>query len=751
MQTRITASLILLLNSFFSTAQIPILNSAPSITDKVIYLDFDGHVAKGTSWNNGNTINAAPSTISNNNKIIVWKRVSEDYRPFDVNVTTDSTRFNNALPNKRMRVVITPTSAWYGSAGGVAFLGSFAWGGYPGTPCWVFENQLGYNAKNIAEAASHEAGHTLSLRHQSTYNASCTKTNEYNPGIGTGVTSWAPIMGVGYNKNVTIWHNGTNAQSCTTFQADHGTGGITGIPYLRFLPDDVGDTYNSAKILNLNSVNLADSGIITQPTDIDAYRFTICNTRNVTIAVKPWALDTTNYSGANLDVRLHLYTAAGALIAVDTSLTKLHTQVAASLAPGSYYFVVDGGRSNNYSDYGSLGKYYVAIKTTNPPLLTSSIITNPGICAGLTTTLNYISNGTPLNWLWTLEGPSTATYTSSNPSFAFNVAGIYTVNLLVSNASYTGCPVSTTLNIGALPNVSITASSPELCPGKNVTLTGSGALTYSWFPQLSSLGSIIVTPSQNTTYTLVGYNGTCSNSAVSSVSVVPDFTINATVANPSLCPGESTSINVTGATAYTILPGNITSVPAIVSPNNTTGFTIFGGVSSCVKSIVKTIIVSPPVFVNIMASDTMICAGETSTLTAYGSVNYTFEPGFVGNTNVVSPLVTTEYTVTAQNNFECSGEKVFTLTVLDCSGINENAMQAADLIYPNPAHNEVTVVANQNGELVVLNAIGEQVQAKTVQANTPLHLSTSEWAKGIYFLHVHKQNGVSDTYKLVVE
>lgn len=134
------------------------------------------------------------------NITLIWKRISEDYRPFDVNITTDSVRFNNAAPNKRIRVIITPTSAWYGSAGGVAYVGSFAWGGTPGTPCWVFENQLGNNTKSIAEAAAHEVGHTLTLRHQSTYNSSCTKTNEYNPGLGTGVTSWAPIMGVGYSK-----------------------------------------------------------------------------------------------------------------------------------------------------------------------------------------------------------------------------------------------------------------------------------------------------------------------------------------------------------------------------------------------------------------------------------------------------------------------------------------------------------------------------------------------------------------------
>src|SRR6185436_17714114 len=156
----------------------------------------------------------------------------------------------------------------------------------------------------------------LTLKHQSVYDASCVKTDEYHSGVGSGVTSWAPIMGVGYSKNVTIWHTGKNSTSCNTIQYDHGSNspGITSPNYLTFLPDDVGDNFNSAKILNLNSVNLADSGLIGTPGDVDAYRFTICNSRYVSINVKPWALDTNNasqnatgFAGANLDVKLKLF------------------------------------------------------------------------------------------------------------------------------------------------------------------------------------------------------------------------------------------------------------------------------------------------------------------------------------------------------------------------------------------------------------------------------------------------------------
>jgi hypothetical protein len=460
----------LLLASSLAHAQVPVLNSNPQISNKVIYLDFDGQVVSGTAWNSGNTINAAPSTISNANKIAVWKRVSEDYRPFDVNVTTDSTRFNNANPAKRIRVVITPTSSWYSSAGGVAYVGSFTWGGTPGTPCWVFENALGYNAKNIAEAAAHEAGHTLTLRHHSTYDASCNKTQEYNPGIGSGVTSWAPIMGVGYSKNVTIWHFGPNATSCNTIQYDlNNTGlGLTSAGYLSFLADDVGNTYTTAKPLNLNAVNLVDSGIITQPTDIDAYRFTICSNRYVSFSVKPYCLDTSSYTGANLDIRFFLYDNSNNLLLTDTSLSRLHTLAGTNLAPGSYYFTIDGGRSGYYNDYGSLGKYYIRIKATNPPALTNTITPNNSICAGQTVTLNSASSAPPSSWLWTVTGATTATYNTASPTVPFGSAGLYTVTLLASNATSTSCPVMELLNIQPAPVINVTGDEAEVCPGKSV-------------------------------------------------------------------------------------------------------------------------------------------------------------------------------------------------------------------------------------------------------------------------------------------
>src|SRR4051812_11548701 len=139
-------------------------SSFPS-AEATIYLDFDGQYITGTGWNWTGPVDAQPASISQGAITEIFNRVAEDYRPFNINITTDSTVYNAAPRYKRMRVVVTSSSSWYGVAGGVAYVNSFTWG--DDTPCWVFSSLLSNNTKCIAEACSHEAGHTLGLQHQS--------------------------------------------------------------------------------------------------------------------------------------------------------------------------------------------------------------------------------------------------------------------------------------------------------------------------------------------------------------------------------------------------------------------------------------------------------------------------------------------------------------------------------------------------------------------------------------------------------
>jgi hypothetical protein len=336
-------------------AQVPILSSHPAAS-AVIFLDFDGHTVTGTSWNSWNSnspIVCGAATLNNTKITQIFNRVAEDYRPFNVNITTDSTKFLAAPVDQRMRVILTVSSSWYGSAGGVAIIGSFTTG--DDTPCFVFSALLNNNVKNIAEAAAHEAGHTLGLYHQSSYDANCVKTSDYHYGLGSGEIGWAPVMGVGYYRNFTLWNNGPNPYGCTSYQNDLDiiTSTNNGFGYRT---DDYNNDFASPTMVNFSSNQFNVSGIIERNTDQDLIQFMMPSNGEFQLDATPYNVGTGN-EGSNLDMQVTLYNASQSALNVYNPGTLLSSIVDTTLNAGTYYLKVEG-KGNQYAPaYASLGSY----------------------------------------------------------------------------------------------------------------------------------------------------------------------------------------------------------------------------------------------------------------------------------------------------------------------------------------------------------------------------------------------------------
>jgi hypothetical protein len=355
MKTVLSVLFFFLGGSLYCTSQAPSLNSLSSAR-ATIYLDFDGQYVSGTSWNWSGDINAQPSGLSASAITEIFNRVSEDYRIFDVNVTTDSTAFLSAPPFQRIRVIITPTSGWYGApVGGVSFIQSFTWG--DDTPAFVFNQLLSNNLKYISEACSHETGHTLGLQHQSTYNSSCLKTAEYEGGKGSGEIGWAPIMGVGYFKNLTTWHNGKSALGCSSIQSDIDlilSGNGFGLRV-----DDYADVINQAADLPLEGTSFNASGIINSAEDRDVFSIVLPTQLDFRLVASPENVGSAN-AGADLDLRVYLLNQSADTIGKYDPLELLNAGVDTVLNAGKYFLVVEGIGNINLSDYGSLGHYILA-------------------------------------------------------------------------------------------------------------------------------------------------------------------------------------------------------------------------------------------------------------------------------------------------------------------------------------------------------------------------------------------------------
>lgn len=323
-----------------------------AVAAATIYLDFDGEEVNTPVWNSGNMINCAPSGLGAEQIMEVFNRVAEDYRPFNINITTDLDVFNAAPIDQKMRVIITPTSNWFANVGGVSYLGSFKWGDE--TPCFVFSNKLGPgNPKMIAECCSHESGHTLGLSHQSKYDNGCNLTATYNDGAGTGETGWAPIMGNSYYRNMSGWSNGPTPYGCSNNQDNLSI--LTSQNGFGYRTDDHSDIINnSATVINASNINI--EGIISTSSDKDVFKFTLSHNSNFHLEGKPFGIDDSN-DGADLDIKISLYNASGNMLGVYNPSNTMNVAIDTILNKDTYYIVVEGTGNGNATDYGSLGSY----------------------------------------------------------------------------------------------------------------------------------------------------------------------------------------------------------------------------------------------------------------------------------------------------------------------------------------------------------------------------------------------------------
>lgn len=351
------------------------LHSKPG-SNRVIYLDFDGHVITGTAWNtNGRpeTVNVTPydtdgipdnfSAAEQDAVRAVWQRVAEDYAPFDVDVTTQQppqsaiTRTDAGDYRYGTRVLIDPTG-WYHSGcncGGASYLGVYDRTGDHDyyQPALVFTRGTGTGAKDIAEVASYAAGQNLGLSPDGT------STTSHYQGHG----AWAPIMGVSYDKAISQWSIGEYADANNT-ENDYAVIGRHGVA-LR--ADDHGNERASATALTLGATT---EGVYATGSDVDVFRIDLPD------GTFTFAADAAPVGG-NLDIRLELLSSSGAVIATADPAsgqadpgtpTGLSASIRQEVAAGRYYLRVDttgygDPRYTGYSTYGSRGAYSVGVTT----------------------------------------------------------------------------------------------------------------------------------------------------------------------------------------------------------------------------------------------------------------------------------------------------------------------------------------------------------------------------------------------------
>lgn len=368
------------------------LHSRPGAS-KTVFIDFDGAEISDTAWNNDSGVKAwkaRPYDMDNKPKSFntqeigamadIWRRIAEDFAPFEVDVTTED-------PGRTK-----PDTAWIlvthsehrgkqplpaSDSSSVAYMNVF---GFSHTsyysPAMLYYNNMEDPAV-ISGAASHSVGHMLGLSHDT--------SSPSGKSGSKSLVSWAPIMGLDHRKHVTQWSNGDYRGAANT-QNDIGI--------LIGALDSRGDDHADSRFdrgtplvidrkgyivvsnpgTDPKNQHSENKGLIEDRDDIDVFVFNT-GSGTVDITVTPaWTGSAQGIlRGANLDVHVALFNAAGKKVAEHDPRNETNSNLKTQVSAGRYKLEVQGvgNATGPYSSYGSIGQYYISGKV--PPSKTNMV------------------------------------------------------------------------------------------------------------------------------------------------------------------------------------------------------------------------------------------------------------------------------------------------------------------------------------------------------------------------------------------
>jgi Secretion system C-terminal sorting domain len=306
-----------------------------------------------------------------------------------------------------------------------------------------------------------------------------------------------------------------------------------------------------------------------------------------------------------------------------------------------------------------------------------AITSHSVVCAGSSATL---SGGGANSYSWT---PSSFNLVGANVAVSPTAATIYTCT-----GSDGTCSATYTVLVGTnpVPTLQATASSPSICAGGSVTLTGTGAIGYTWTP--GGIGaSIVDTPAIPTSYQLVGINSfSCTSQIQQVVIVYPNPTVNAIPNRTLVCLNGPSTITATGANTYVWSTGALTHT-TLVFPPATTVYTVTGTYTNSGCSSSKTVMVQAYTPVTGINGPTAVCIGSSITISSAPANSYTWTLG--GNllsnqaSIVIGPTLNTTYmlgTTSTSNNVSCVGGNSITIQVNPLPVVTASAIANRTLI-----------------------------------------------------------------------
>lgn len=313
------------------------------------------------------------------------------------------------------------------------------------------------------------------------------------------------------------------------------------------------------------------------------------------------------------------------------------------------------------------------------------------------------------------QGPATNTYTYTSVGFNTGSGIISTPYANVATNTLVGLRGAVSTNTPAVGNVVygvlLSSTGAILASSSNVTITAAMLGTFVNFnfatPQVLSPATTYYFGFAQTANTALGYfpagtYGTnylqpnlyyvtaltggaltpiANNFGFFGIEGVFNHTVNVSATSQTVNCGASAVLTATSNTNYNWSTGASTSSISVTTATTTSQFTVSAtNTLGCTSSKVVTLTVLP-LPLSIAVSPTLVCAGNTVSLTAGGAANFTWSAGSTATINGAqisdAPTSNTSYSLAAADPNGCASNTVFALTVNPLPNVNLSSTNAS--------------------------------------------------------------------------
>ncbi|ADB39593.1 SdrD B-like domain-containing protein [Spirosoma linguale] len=292
-------------------------------------------------------------------------------------------------------------------------------------------------------------------------------------------------------------------------------------------------------------------------------------------------------------------------------------------ATATYYATCQVG-STCESEASNKVRVTVSTSTVPAPVIAASSLS---ICSGGTVSLTATGcTGGTVKWSDGQTGAvAQVTVTPGNREF-------YALCVPTStSACGSGKSNVITINVTPAPVPTITCSTDTICPGETVTLTVNNCLgTPRWSSTTATTGSIVVSPTVTTSYSVFCSNGICTSetSKQYTITVIPVAVPTVTASATTVAAGGTVTLTATGCNGDVLwsandINGNNKGAVIVVRPEGTQTYFAQCKFHNCLSDPSVTIVINPVDCVvkagTLAATNGTVCGGTSTTVTVSAS------------------------------------------------------------------------------------------------------------------------------------